>query len=104
MDRSRDKYVHDTEGTEMSNRPNNYTNIGTVMSNFDHIIDKDVEEKLKTGDYYADYAGYNFFGEVWWEQNKWNCDILVYGSLMKTVTASTLEDIMEIVSTEYGWE
>lgn len=85
-------------------RPDNYTELDCVMSNFDHMIDKEIELKLKTGAYYAGYGAENFFGEVWWGDNKWNCDIWVLVSYIETFIADTLEEMMTIVCEKYGSE
>ena len=76
----------------------------TVMSNCDHSIEHDVAEKLKTGKYYSQYAGWNFCGYVWWNENKWSCEVWTYHSHVDTIHGETLEEIMEKVSQEYGYE
>lgn len=73
-----------------------------VMSNFDHIIDKDVAKKIKREDYYAQYSGCNFCGYVWWQNNKWHCEVWRYRSFVETISENTLEEIMSSVSDQYG--
>ena len=80
-----------------------YKNSGlTVMSNFDHSIDRDVEKKIKETREFAQYAGWDFCGYVVWDNNKWQCEVWVYGSPREIITADSLEDIMDKVSKEYG--
>lgn len=37
----------------------------TIMSNFDHIVDNEVAEKIKGQKLFAGYAAWDFFGYVW---------------------------------------
>ena len=74
----------------------------TLMSNFEHTIDKEIEQKIKVQKLYAQYTGWDFYGYVWYDNNKWNCEVWQYGSHDDTVTADTLEEIMEEVSMGYG--
>ncbi len=79
-----------------------YSSLTTVMSNADHSIKSDIADKLKTGKFYAQYAGWNFCGYVFWDKNQWACEIWVYHNHEKTIKAETLSEIMDIVSEEYG--
>lgn len=76
----------------------------TVMSNSDHTIENDVVEKLKTGKFYSQYAGWNFCGYVYWNKDKWSCEVWTYHSHVKTIHGNTLQEIMDEVSEEYGNE
>lgn len=76
----------------------------SVMSNADHTIEEDVAKELKKGSFYAQYAGWNFCGYVWWNENKWSCEIWQYNSHIDTVQGDTLQEIMDKVSEEYGYE
>jgi hypothetical protein len=76
-----------------------------VMSNFDHEVNRDVEFTLRTNEStYAGYPAWNFYGSVWYEDSMFHCEIMVYGSYRETISAETLEEIMEIASNKYGWE
>ena len=81
-------------------------NLGTVMSNFDHAIDQEVAQELLAGDCRAEYTGWNFFGNVWYEPGpkKYCCEVMQYHATMETVECDTLEDIMRTVSEKYGWD
>lgn len=83
--------------------PESYTEFSEgVMSNFDHDIDEKVAEAIKDRPLYAQYAGWNFCGYVWWQNGKWCCEVWTYGSWCKTFVADTLSEIMSDVSSEYG--
>ena len=75
-----------------------------VMSNFDHEINKDIEVRLKNEKVYSGYPGWNFHGEVWYEQNQFHCEVWVYGSIKEVISEDTLEELMESVSDKYGCE
>lgn len=76
----------------------------SVMSNFDHTINHDIGKKLKTGKYYSSYTGWNFIGYVWWNENKWSCEIWQYHKFIETIDAPKLAHIMILVSEKYGHE
>ncbi len=74
----------------------------TLMSNFKHTIDKESEKKIKGQKLYARYTGWNFYGYVWFDNNKWNCEVWRYKFHIETITKDTLEEIMDEVSMGYG--
>ncbi len=76
------------------------------MSNFDHSIDEDLEEKLKANNLYADYTGWNFHGTIYWDKQKkkFVCEVRQYHSWIDTIKADTLQGIMDEVCAKYGDE
>ena len=83
--------------------PTDFTSTNdAVMTNFDHAIDEDVAKEIKGKPLYAQYAGWNFCGEVWWTGEKWACEIHQWRSHVDTVEANTLQEIMDEVSDRYG--
>ncbi|MEJ2615269.1 MAG: hypothetical protein P8Z35_09930 [Ignavibacteriaceae bacterium] len=76
----------------------------TLMSNLEHTIDKEIEKKIKGQKFYAQYTGWNFYGYVWYNNNKWHCEVWRYNFHIETITKDSLEEIMEEVSSEYGSE
>ncbi len=82
--------------------PEDYTEYPKeVMTNFDHTIDKKVAKLLKKEKLYAQYSGWDFHGNVWFN-NKWYCMIKCYCVHRETIEADTLEEIMTMVSKKYG--
>ena len=75
------------------------------MSNFDHTIDNGLAELLKEneGKVYAQYAGWNFCGYVWFENDKFVCQVWCYKSPQEEIIADTLEEIMDMVSEKWGY-
>lgn len=84
--------------------PKEYYETKTVMSNIDHSIDKKVEKEIVDGKYYGQYASWNFCGYVWHQEEKFYCEIWVYGSHVETIQADTLEEIMSEACSKYGSE
>lgn len=83
--------------------PEDFDDFGdAVMSNFDHEINNEIAEKIKGKKYFSQYAGWNFCGYCWWQAGKWHCEIHVYRCYQKTISATTLQEIMDEVCDEYG--
>ena len=103
----RDLQRRNTTGTALLRKPDRHQDLGrVVMTNFDHSIDQDVVKELQRGPYFAQYSGWNFCGYVWRSAKKkvWNCEVWRYNSHIDTVSAKTLEDVMETVCATYGSE
>ena len=75
----------------------------TLMTNFDHTIEPDAEQILKSGKIYSGYPAWNFHGEVWFE-GQFYCEIWVYGTHVNTLCADTLQEIMDKASEYYGYD
>jgi len=80
--------------------------IETVMSNFDHEIDRSIERRLRESEAFSRYAGWNFNGRVWWDRaaGEWRCEVWTYGVPHEVIGAEALEEIMQKVCADYGWE
>jgi len=90
---------------EREDVPSGYEYLSDVMSNFDHEIDKEVAEKLKEGNYFADYPAREFYALIWWdaEASIYKAKVMRYLSHAGTAASPTLRGIMELLSDEYGW-
>lgn len=77
-----------------------------LMSNYDGQIIEETATALKREELFSRYAGWNFNGKVWWDGDKdiWHCEVWCYGCYRETITANTLEEIMQAVSDKYGYE
>ena len=90
--------------TQMETCPENLEYIpDSVMSNFDHEIDHDVEQKVKQGGHYADYPAWNFHGTVWFD-GKFKCEIRRHHCHIATLEAETLQEIMDEASASWGMD
>lgn len=86
--------------------PENYTESTReeIMSNFDGVVIKATADYIKDKPLFSRYAGWNFNGRVWFQNDKWNCEVWTYGSYCETISEDTLEELMTSVSNEYGYE
>lgn len=87
----------------MKTVPDTYYDIGSIMSNYDHEIEDGAEERLKKEKVFGGYAGWNFWGEVWFEAGKFYCVVEVYKRQVATKTGNSLNEIMEKVGDEFGY-
>lgn len=76
----------------------------TIMTNFDHRIEHEVAKEIKGKELYAQYAGWDFCGYVYWDKEKeeWVCEVWCYHNHVDTKRAKTLEEIMAQVCAGYG--
>lgn len=74
-----------------------------VMSNFNHEIHWPVAKRLIDEKVYAQYAGWNFCGYVWWDADAdtYRCEVWRWNRPVETLSG-TLEDIMDEVCARYG--
>jgi len=87
--------------------PEHFTEVyDDIMSNFDGMINQPVVEAIKGKELFSRYSGWNFNGRVWWdgENQKWCCEIWVYGARQKTLMSNDLEEIMTDVCDQYGYD
>jgi len=73
-----------------------------IMSNFDNIIVEETAKAIKGKKLYSSYPGWNFCGDVWYQDNQWHCDVWCYGSCNDSVSADTLEELKEKICKRNG--
>ena len=75
------------------------------MSNFDHSIDEGFEADLRAG-MGGSHAAWEFHGTVWYDAKAGQfCEVVRrYHVVVGIVGRPTLEELMEAVNEEYGWE
>lgn len=80
--------------------------LNDVMSNFDHQIEENIAEKLKTTAAFARYPGWDFNGRVWWARDvgRWRCEVWCYCAPVAVVEASELSEIMAEVCERWGYD
>lgn len=78
----------------------------TGMSNQYHEIDDGFEDALRSrpNEVYGYYAGWDFNGRVWFDGEKFNCEVWHYREIQEVISALTLRDLMEAVSDKWGDE
>jgi hypothetical protein len=89
--------------------PDDMEQIELSMSNCFHEIDPGLAEALlaSPGKVCAKYSAWDFHGLVYAVPEMpgvFACRVKRYKVVMETITASTLEEIMQKVSDKYGWD
>lgn len=75
-----------------------------IMSNCDGLVIEQTSTEIKGKELFSRYSGWNFNGLVWWQDNKWCCEVWCYRNWCETIICNTLKDVMEAVSSKYGYE
>jgi hypothetical protein len=73
-----------------------------VWSNFDHVINRDIAEQLKSGEYWAAAPGWNFFAYVWFAEGQYHTEIWRYGAPVAVLSAETIDELKANVCSIYG--
>ena len=73
------------------------------MSNFDHTIDKGMDEDLRNG-MRSIHAGWNFHGDVWFESGQFHEAVRQYHAHVDTVSANSLTELMQDINERYGFD
>lgn len=76
-----------------------------VYSNFDHVLNQDVAEKLKQDPtLWSQHPGWNFCGWIRWdaETQEWVEEVWRFKVLVGTHTGEDLEEVIKQVNDEYG--
>lgn len=79
---------------------------GFDMSNFDHEIDEGMQKHLMSNEglEYCNHCAMDFCGYVYYQDGVFIEDVFRYGAHIDTITANSLDDLMEKVNNEYGWD
>jgi len=80
-------------------------NIGVGMCNLDQSIEPKIKDKLIAGEglIFCEHTAWNFWGAVWFKDNKFHEEIMIYKSVRKIVSCDSLEELMEEVNDEFGY-
>jgi len=75
-----------------------------VMTNFDHSINIEMADTLKSGPHLGSYSAWNFHAVIWWdcEISKWCSEASQYHVPVEVVAADELQEIMDYFSDKYG--
>jgi len=75
-----------------------------IASNLDNTWDLDVADVIRQNGKRACYPAWDFWGEVWWDDGKWHCEVWVYRTARETITSDTIPELMRRVSDKYGYD
>ena len=75
------------------------------MSNFDHVVPDGLAEALADGQHMTDYSGWNFHALVYLvAEGVYVADVHVYGDHDGFAEATSLENLMNVVCEEWGYD
>lgn len=75
-----------------------------LMSNFDREVNAGIADQLRSRDVMARYAGSNFSADCWFADGQFHAAVHRYHAHVATMSAETPEELMDLVSDEYGWD
>jgi hypothetical protein len=81
-----------------------YETENNLVSNFDRVIDKNVEQELITNNCKSDYPAWNFHAYVWHDDSKFYCEVEIYHNIEGIYDYDTVEELIEDISDMFGWE
>jgi len=79
-------------------------NIGQIVSNFNHDIDRAAESRLKerAGHVYAEYPALNFFAHITYLDGSFYARVYRFYRVAENIDKGSVEDIMEYLCGKYG--
>ena len=76
----------------------------TLMSNCDREVDQNIAQRLRTEQVLAKYAGWNFNADCWFADGWFCAAVYTHHVHRATFSARTPEDLMQLVSEQFGWD
>lgn len=73
-----------------------------LMSNFDHEVDHEVAQRLRSEEVLAGYPGWNFYATCWFADGQFHAEVSCHGVHRATISAETPEKLMKMVSEAFG--
>lgn len=84
--------------------PPDYEHIGNIYSNFDHELDKKVEDLVSKGNVVAYHTAWNFFAVVWVQGGRWYEMVKQHRQHVDTIEGASAIDVIRITNGKYGSE
>lgn len=76
----------------------------SVYSDFDHQLDQEVAQQLKSGEVYAQHAGGSFCGYVYFKDGMWFEEIWQYNEHIETLSDKDLKTLICEAIDRFGAE
>jgi len=90
---------------ELADYPHDWPDAGdNLMSNFDGEVDQKIAARMKVEHVTANYPGWNFNAQCWFEGGKFKAAVRCYSAHVATYAADTPEELRDEISAEYGSE
>jgi hypothetical protein len=78
--------------------------LGFIYSNFDHVLEEEKVPLLETLGSWAEHGAYNFYGIIWFENNKYKEEVFQYQMSQGVFEADSIEDLIKKVIEIFGSE
>jgi len=76
--------------------------LGNVWSNYDGVIDREIVVQLMEGGCYAGQPAWNYYGEVWFEDDMFHERVWVHNMIAGTIHAETIDNLQTAVWQHFG--
>jgi hypothetical protein len=93
--------------TQLLNKPDGWNRDwfgGSLMTNLNGTIDRNKEREIRAGGCCGQHAARDFCGEVWFQGGQYHEEVWRHHVHIDTLSADTLEDLMQLVNDKWGWE
>lgn len=77
--------------------------VDSIYSNYDHILDVDILNLLKSRPkLLARHAAYNFYGYIWFDKGVFHEQIHRHHTILAEYSNENIVDLISLVNTEFG--
>ena len=74
----------------------------SILSNFDHVINQDIVEKLKKGKYISFHYAWDFCATVFYEDGKYKSLIMKYQLPIEVIEHEDFIEVARLTCEKYG--
>lgn len=77
----------------------------SIYSNFDHVLNKSVEESLKNdSSLFSRHPAWNFNARVYFENGKWFSEVWRYHKIVATLEGDSAKEVIDQANLKWGDE
>ena len=73
-------------------------------SNFDHEMPQGANEALRSGEFYIEHSAYGHWGTIWFQNGKFHEMVNRYTVHVATISADSIEEVIEDVNDRFGYD
>ena len=84
--------------------PEHFEEIKLGLSNFDHTIDPGLKDELRNNPVFGQHSAWEFCGYVYFLNGQFHEDVWRLKLFQETISADSLEELMEKVNERWGGE
>lgn len=75
-----------------------------IYSNFDNVLDKEVETSAFLEGIRVQHAAWNYCGWIICRAGVWTEEVMQYGAVVRTFTGASAQEVIDATITEFGGE